>query len=624
MSRLRVLHLEDSEPDGELIARRLTSEGVAAQIVRVATLPAFESALATGGFDLIISDYSLPGADGLQALAVAIELAPHIPFLMVTGTIGEEKAAAALKAGATDFILKDRLERLAPATRRALAEVAERRQRQLAEDALRHNEAQLRAVFDGAPIGVTTLAPDLRFARVNAALCRMLGYSDRELHERTLVDVAHVEDRPELARRTARLFSPDLDTDPVELRLHTKTDEVVTVKITTALLRAEPEALAVAMIENISEQKRLGAQLRQAQKMEAVGQLTSGIAHDFNNLLTVILGCAELLRDVVPPEGQEDLDAVGVAAERGREMIKKLMGFSRHMALELKPLELNALLAEMAKTLTRVLPASIAVRLVPATDPQFVIADAGAVEQILFNLATNARDAMPDGGTLSIATRPAPTARGSYVSVVVTDTGQGMDHATLERAFEPFFTTKPAGRGTGLGMAMIKSLMDQQHGRVLLDSTPGRGTTVELVFPVAAAETVRSASGEWRAPTAKAASGTILIAEDEEPLRRVAKRVLEREGYQVLVAANGREALDIIRARPVDLVISDLMMPQMTGLEFYHALRGDRINVKFLFTSGHAPDELRTRPEFGTMLHMMPKPWDVPHLLAKVRELLGT
>jgi CheY-like chemotaxis protein len=199
-----------------------------------------------------------------------------------------------------------------------------------------------------------------------------------------------------------------------------------------------------------------------------------------------------------------------------------------------------------------------------------------------------------------------------------------MDRTTLERAFEPFFTTKPAGRGTGLGMAMIKSLMDQQHGSVTVDSTPGHGTTVEFLLPLAPAGANRSPSGEWRAPAAAAAAhGTILIAEDEEPLRRVAKRVLEREGYTVLVATNGREALDLIRARPVDLVISDLMMPQMTGLEFYHALRGDRIHVKFLFTSGHAPDDLRSSPEFGTILHLMPKPWDVPHLLAKVRELLG-
>ncbi len=277
----------------------------------------------------------------------------------------------------------------------------------------------------------------------------------------------------------------------------------------------------------------------------------------------------------------------------------------------------------MAKTLTRVLPASITVRLAPTTGSQFVIADAGAVEQILFNLATNARDAMPDGGTLTIVTRPPAAGRGDYLSVMVTDTGHGMDRATLERAFEPFFTTKPPGRGTGLGMAMIKSLMDQQLGRVTIDSAPGRGTTVELFLPVGSAGAIRSASGEWRAPAATVASGTILIAEDEEPLRRVAKRVLEREGYTVLVATNGREALDLIRARPVDLVISDLMMPQMTGLEFYHALRGDRINVKFLFTSGHAPDDLRASPEFGTILHMLPKPWDVPHLLAKVRELLG-
>jgi len=496
MSRLQVLHLEDSEPDGELVARRLTTEGVAAQIVRVATLPAFRSALAAGGFDLIISDYSLPGGDGLQALAVAIELAPHIPFLMVTGTIGEEKAAAALKAGATDFILKDRLERLAPAARRALAEVAERHQRQLAEDALRQNEAQLRAVFDGAPIGMTILTADLGFARVNAALCRLLGYTVLELHERTLAAVAHAEDRKDLEQRLTRLFGDGVPVS-AEYRLRTKAGEIVTVKITTALLRAQPDAQAVAMIEDVSEQKRLGSQLRQAQKMEAVGRLAGGVAHDFNNLLTIIKGHGDLMLDQLEASDplQRNANQIEKAANRAASLTRQLLAFSRMQVLEPKVLDLNTLVAEMCSLLKRLVREDISFTFKAGESLGRVKADPGQIEQVIMNLTVNACDAMPTGGKLVVETRHVcvdeamaetrpPLLPGDYVRLSVEDTGHGMDSATKERIFEPFFTTKEMGKGTGLGLATVYGVVKQSGGCIWVESEPGKGTQFEVYLPV--------------------------------------------------------------------------------------------------------------------------------------------
>ncbi|HSE67271.1 MAG TPA: ATP-binding protein [Gemmatimonadales bacterium] len=378
------------------------------------------------------------------------------------------------------------------------------------------------------------------------------------------------------------------------------------------------------------------AQLRQAQKMEAVGQLTGGIAHDFNNLLTVILSTAELIEAELPPhatEARTDLSDLKHAAERGAEMIRKLLAFSRSGQLQFKSYDLSQLVVESVQMLRRVLPSHVEV-LVDADHAVHPInTDPAVLEQILLNLATNSRDAMPEGGTLRLAidlvrldqrhvSRLGWGRAGTYTALQLRDSGLGMEQAVRERIFEPFFTTKPPGQGTGLGMAMVYGLMKQHGGFVEVHSTLGIGTTVTLYFPPALEEPGPSPHLPVTAP---AGSETILLVEDEAALRRSAMRILERKGYRVLTAADGEEALHMFRMHQdrVALVLSDVVMPRLSGPGLYSALRREGAQVPFLFMSGYTERDRSTGMQMPQGVPLLQKPWVAGDLLHVIQELLS-
>lgn len=390
---------------------------------------------------------------------------------------------------------------------------------------------------------------------------------------------------------------------------------------------------------DVTERRQLEAELRQAQKMEAIGQLTGGIAHDFNNLLTVIQGNAELIGRDLPnaaTELQAEVEDLKAAVQRGASLVKKLLAFSRRQDLLLAPVELGRLCTELGGTLRRLLPENIAVRVVTDTPTGTVRADQNAVEQIVLNLATNARDAMPDGGVFTLqvtrcrwdvehATIHDWIQPGDYACLAVSDTGVGMDEATLQRLFEPFFTTKPPGVGTGLGMAMIYGLVKQHAGFLDVRSAPDEGTTVQLYFPVVA--------DEEQAPRAQMAvddadlpggSETILVVEDEEPIRIATQRLLERYGYRVLVAADGEEGLRRYREQgpAIDLVMTDLVMPKMGGRQLHEVLRREVGEVKTLFLSGYAARDVKERAALEPHLPFVAKPWILSDLLLRIRKVL--
>ena len=512
--RLRVLHVEDTPEDSELIREALAAEGLDCVVDRVETRESFLAALERRDLDVIFSDFMLPAFDGFTALALAVERRPDLPFILISGTLGEEAAIESMKRGATDYVLKDRLSRLGPAVRRAL------------------DEAKMRRA------------------------------------------------------------------------------------------RAEAEA-----------------QLRQAQKMEALGQFAGGIAHDFNNILTVIMATADLLQAHFGA-GDEEIAAqiheLTDAAIRGRQLIARLMSFGRREALIPRALDLGAATQEAVETFRYLLPANIEVHLTVQEGTPPARVDPGALTQMLMNLATNARDAMPDGGRLEVTVRETREARtaaapeplaGHFVSVGVRDSGTGMDEETRRRAFEPLFTTKPAGKGTGLGLPMVLGLIQQHAGAVNIESAPGRGTLIELFFLAAAPGTEAEAPGAGRSATSRPAStgvSTLLIADDDPAVRRVLTRTLERFGYRVLTAADGAEALATLEAHgdAIALVISDSNMPRMSGPELYRAVRASGYAVPFLATSGGPaePGAAAADPN----LRVLPKPWTVEELVHAVRELLGT
>jgi CheY-like chemotaxis protein len=367
--------------------------------------------------------------------------------------------------------------------------------------------------------------------------------------------------------------------------------------------------------------------------MEALGQLTGGIAHDLNNVLSVVLGNAELVGQELPPgrtDLRSDLGELTTAARRGAAMIRKLLTFSRAAPLELVTLDLGATVAESGATLRRFLPAAIEVTISVPREPVRVRADRGSVEQILMNLVTNSRDAMPAGGHLQIEVRRRVAAGedededggATSGSLIVRDDGAGMDEGTRSRIFEPFFTTKPPPVGTGLGMTMIHGLVRQQGGIIDVTSAPGRGTTVTISLPLAS-DTAPGAPADGESRELPRGTETIMVVEDEAPLRRAAARLLERLGYTVVTASDGEEALTVFRAQDchIDLVLSDIVMPRMGGRALLEALRREGRPVRFLFTSGYGGEELgeHADPDAPALIR---KPWSLSELALKLREVL--
>ncbi len=636
---LRLLHLEDDSADAELVREALAGAGLECTITLVLSRQAFLAALADT-YDLILVDNSIPGLDGAGAIAAARERAPDVPVIMVTGSLGEERAIETLRRGATDFVLKHRLELLGPAVRRALAEVDARRQRERAE-------RELRATFEDAPIGMLLTVPEGEILRANRAACAMLGRSDVELHGLRTVDLMHPDERPQGgADNTALLegtFAP-----PREQRYLTKSGAVVWVRRTLTAVR-DPDGrprYALVMFENVTDSKlaearqaSLEGQLRQAQKMVALGQFAGGIAHDFNNILTIVLAEAELALDAVPSDWADlraDVKAIADAAVRGREMIRRLLAFSRRDVLSVQELDLATLVREFAPTLRRLVPSNVELHASGVGAGTRVNADPAALEECLMNLATNARDAMPQGGVFSLSVRrervgeaaaaDAGVPPGDYAVLEVRDNGSGMDAGTRARAFDPLFTTKPEGKGTGLGLSMVLGLVQQHGGGVRLASEAGHGTVVEMLFPAVAAVPAAGASEGAPVPAGmEGPRGTemLLVVDDEEVLGRATQRALERFGYKVLTAVDGRDALEIVRREgdKVRLIISDVSMPRMTGPDLYRAVRAAGNEVRFLFTSGYE------RPEVGALpgdVRAITKPWTIAQLAGAVRSALDT
>ncbi len=509
-------------------------------------------------------------------------------------------------------------------------------ERAKAEEALRESEVQYRGLVDHATSGIYRSDPHGRFIAVNPALVRMLGYeSEAELLSVDVATEVYVD--PTQRQALIRQFSGASEIRGVEAEWRRKDGTKVLMWLSGRPIRNDDDELvAFEMVaEDVSERRSLEAQLRQAQKMEAIGQLAGGIAHDFNNMLTVILANTDIIESALPDGGsrlRDELTDLRRAAQQGRDLVKKLLGFGRRDMLEVRPVNLARTVEDLLPMLKRVLPENIDVRFNARVSHPVVSADVGSIQQILFNLATNARDAMPKGGTIRLevggvrsATHPALErwgARGEFVRLAMLDSGHGMDEDTRARVFDPFFTTKPPGSGTGLGMSMIYGLVKQQNGYILVDSTVGKGTAVELFFPFVAAAAPAAVAGA-AALGLQSGSETILVVEDEGAIRRSVKRLLERMGYRVLLANDGAEALDVFRqgSDAIDLVVSDVVMPRMGGFELFDALRSGGNDVPFLFVSGYATPEIaqRTRDEAQVFLQ---KPWDVEDFLSEIRELL--
>jgi len=521
--------------------------------------------------------------------------------------------------------------------------VVEDTPRRHAERALRRSGTEYKAIVEQATYGIYRSSLEGRFLKVNPALVSMLGYdSEAQVLALELDRDVYVESG-DRARAIQNATGLDRITG-TEVQWKRRDGHRIIVRLSGRVVKSDKgDVRGFEMIaEDVTEQRTLERALQQAQKMETIGRLTSGIAHDFNNLLTVILAQSNLMAKALPAdpsaELRRDLAELTDAARRGAELVHRLLGFSRHETLDLRPLSAPEWVREELPTLRRLLPATIEVQCDAEPEAGVVEADAGALEQILLNLATNARDAMPKGGTLHLDVRRtrldaedrplhAWVEPGSYVCIAVSDTGTGMDATTQARVFEPFFTTKPAGVGTGLGMAMVYGLVKQHKGFVHVYSEVGQGTTVKLYLPLALEEPVAApeAGGEEMLP---GGTETILLVEDDVHLRTVAQRLFEKVGYRVLAAADGAEGLATYRARAreLDLVITDLVMPKASGQALYEAIRAEQGSakpVKVLFTSGYPAPDFRESLAGDPNVAFVTKPWTASELLRQIRSLLA-
>jgi signal transduction histidine kinase len=515
---LSLLLVEDSEDDAELVLYELRRQGFDPHATRVETGADLERELAKGGWHLVVSDHNLPSFSSAEALRLVKQHAPQIPFIVVSGSIGEEYAVEAMRGGASDFVIKTKLHRLAPAVERELREADQ---------------------------------------------------------------------------------------------------------------RLEQQRTAAALVE--SEER-----LRQAQKLEAVGRLAGGVAHDFNNLLTAILGYADLALASFPPgtPTRSDLEEIKLAGQRAVDLTRQLLAFSRQQVLHRRVLNLGEVVENVARLLRRVIGEDIAIEISSREGLWSVMADRTQIEQIVMNLAVNSRDAMQNGGRLRIETanfvavpgggRDVPSRPGEYVRLRVVDTGDGIPPEIQSRIFEPFFTTKEAGRGTGLGLSTVYGIVQQSDGFIFLDSVPSQGTTFTIYLP----RTLETPKSEGPAPAEsgprRAGTETILLVEDEASVRDLASRVLTAAGYRVLSAAGPQAALRTASNYPefIHLLVTDVVMPDMSGPVLAERLRQARPNLDVLFISGFSGESITAIQPFGQN-RLLSKPFTPDGLVARVREVIG-
>jgi PAS domain S-box-containing protein len=638
-SQIHILHVEDNADDADLVEQSLRREGLPCSITVVESRETFAAAIDDRPFDLVLSDHALPGFSGLAAFSLLRTRDPHVPFILVSGSLGEEAAIETIRSGVTDYVLKDRLSRLTGCVRRALAESRDRRDRQHAEEALRRSEQRFQVALTTMAEGLLLLDNAGHVVMSNPAAAHLLGHDPQRILGMAIADAliyARLDDERPLSAADLPQFLGVGTADPQsEVTLSIVRPDA---SIATALVNTRPLAHGgtiegtVITMHDVTERQRLQTQVLQAQRMDAIGRLSAGIAHDFNNLLMVINNYAEMVIDSARSDHAlfERALTIRRAGGRAAQLTQQLLAFSRQQTLKPMLLDLRAVVDEMAPMLRRLIGEHIELAVNGDLQVASVSADRGQVDQVIMNLAVNARDAMPAGGRIDIAVanttlddsydnhrvRVKP---GPYVELMVSDTGIGMSPATRERIFEPFFTTKDLGKGTGLGLPTVYGIVKQSGGYIWVDSTLDAGTTFRIYMPAVPGVPDSPHPATIAAPPA--GTETILIVEDDEDVRVLTALMASSAGYRVRTASNGEAALRVIddSPEPIHLIVTDLVMPGMTGRHFAEQVIARQPDTPLLFMSGYADDHQRV---IGPDEHFIGKPFTSAALLRKIRDIL--
>ncbi len=635
---LRLLQIEDSESDADLILRLLMQAGFEVTSQRVDDAEGLREALENGTWDVIVADYYLPGFNAPAALRILQECGQDIPCIIVSGKMGEDIAVEMMKSGAHDYLTKNNLARLVPAVERELAEAKSRRESKEAQEELRSSEERLALAVDATQLGTFDFDPQTgrliwsKFARQHFGLStegevtydtflRALHPADRDHVTQTMQTALHYESGGAYADEYRILGIDDGLERWLSSRGHVFFDS-----------ESQPVRF-VGVILNVTERKHLEQQLLQSQKIESLGRLAGGIAHDFNNLLTIINGYAHLvLAEMSPNDNKRDsMEELSKAALQAATLTRQLVAFSRRQVAEPKTINVNEFVKDYENMLRRVLGESIELVLSLSPEAGAFRADPGQMGQVLLNLAVNAKDAMPDGGKLIIATSTTVVddhfARnhlyvtpGQYAVLAITDTGMGMPAEVKAHLFEPFYTTKEPGKGTGLGLSTVYGIVvNQSNGSIWVSSEPGQGTTFKLFFPSAGLDTVPGPAAALEGFTSH--GETILLAEDEAGVRKYTRQILERYGYTILEAVNGVEALSVARNHPgpIHLLLTDIIMPLMGGVELTEKFAAEFPGIPVLFMSGYTDQIMR---HWNALSSYIQKPFTLSDLLTQVRQLL--
>jgi len=754
---LRILIVDDSPDDAALIVRQLQGE-FSPSYERVETPEEMQAALDKGGWHLVISDYVMPKFSGLGALQLLHERGVDLPFIMVSGQMGEDAAVEAMRAGAHDYLIKDRLSRLIPAIKRELNEAVVRRERRMAEEALSATEARFQSLVEQSLVGIFMLQDDV-FIYANPKFSEIFGYRPEQLIEsKSLLDLVARDDQIRVITQFLRPLSEGSDSlhfffrgrrsdgTAIDLEVNGTRTQIngsaavigtllditerkraeaelsklwraveqspVSVVITDLLGRIEYvnpkcievtgyseeelvgqnpsilksgsmdrkfyqelwetissgrewhgelhnrkksgellwESASISAIKNsegqithfvgvkedVTERKRAIDQLRQVQKMEAVGQLAGGIAHDFNNLLTVINGYSTLLirgLDQSSPMRKE-AEQILRAGERAADLTRQLLSFSRRQILEPKVLDINQQVKSVQKMLERLIGEHVGLVTVLSADTGYIKIDPGQLEQIVMNLIVNARDASDTGGNITVETANCEldesfahlhpgSVPGSYVKLSVTDQGLGMTQEVKGRLFEPFFTTKEMGRGTGLGLATVYGIVKQSGGYIEVISEPGQGACFNIYLPrvFQLAETNQRQPVEEQVDT----THTILVVEDEPGVLNLVVHTLRKRGFTVLETTDPELGVALFdeHAHEIDMLLTDVVMPFMSGPALAELLTQKKPGLKVLFMSGHTDDRVSFERILEKGVQFLPKPFASDALIRKVRDTLN-
>ncbi|MCL6541350.1 MAG: response regulator [Roseiflexus sp.] len=631
--RISLLLIEDDESHVALIERAFEAWRSLFDLSVAHTLQEAYALLSgnSSDFDLIMCDWRLPDGEGLELLAFNRAL----PVVLMTGYGDERVAVEAIRSGALDYIVKSdaAFADLPHVAQRAIRQWRAIQAQRRTEQELREIEARYRLITENTSDLIAILDDQHHFQYISPSFTTLLGHTTEELVGQDAFFLLHPDDLPYIDEYWRAMLQRTSAT--ATFRYRHASGVWRWIECNVRAVEQGDQLTAIIVGRDITERRELEERLLQIQKMDALGRLSGGIAHDFNNLLAVIAGCTELARQSLPNDHPAALELIEIqhATERASALTRQLLAFAHRQKFDPRPIDLNTLILDMQKLLRRLIRENITLHTRLDPDRWYVRADPGQIEQVLVNLAINARDAMADGGTLTISTANVVTDEtferlypslqlGEYVRLTVSDTGVGMDEETRQRAFEPFFTTKKPGEGTGLGLATCYGIIVQHGGAIELISEPGCGTTVVIYLPRAypSEETVTLETGEY---IDLKGSETILLVEDDLAVRTLTARVLRTHGYIVLEAGDGHEALTLADERPIHLLLSDHVIPHMSSESLAHHLTSLIPQMKVLFMSGYV---VEPRPDVQPLQEatVLQKPFTPTALLQRVRAVLDS